>query len=95
MKTLRLGIVCDGLENCAPPGNRTRVARMGILHDTTTPAALRASLPINFGGSCLTPARDYAGKIFLVEMSGIEPETFHMQSERSTTELHPRSNDNA
>ena len=24
----------------APPGNRTRVARMGILHDTTTPAAL-------------------------------------------------------
>ena len=23
----------------APPGNRTRVARMGILHDTTTPAA--------------------------------------------------------
>ena len=25
---------------CAPPGNRTRVARMGILHDTTTPAAL-------------------------------------------------------
>jgi hypothetical protein len=26
-----------------------------------------------------------------VEMSGIEPETFHMQSERSTTELHPRS----
>ena len=25
----------------APPGNRTRVARMGILHDTTTPAALQ------------------------------------------------------
>ena len=24
----------------APPGNRTRVARMGILHDTTTPAVL-------------------------------------------------------
>ena len=24
---------------CASPGNRTRVARMGILHDTTTPAA--------------------------------------------------------
>ena len=24
----------------APPGNRTRVARMGILHDTITPAAL-------------------------------------------------------
>ena len=24
----------------APPGNRTRVARMGILHDTTTPATL-------------------------------------------------------
>ena len=24
----------------APPGNSTRVARMGILHDTTTPAAL-------------------------------------------------------
>lgn len=28
----------------APPGNRTRVARMGILHDTTTPAALLAVL---------------------------------------------------
>ena len=28
-------------------------------------------------------------KTFL-EMSGIEPETFHMQSERSTTELHPQ-----
>lgn len=26
----------------APPGNRTRVARMGILHDTTTPAVLVA-----------------------------------------------------
>ena len=26
-------------KTCAPPGNRTRVARMGILHDTTTPAA--------------------------------------------------------
>ena len=26
--------------NSAPPGNRTRVARMGILHDTTTPAVL-------------------------------------------------------
>ena len=24
----------------APPGNRTRVERMGIFHDTTTPAAL-------------------------------------------------------
>ena len=24
----------------ASPGNRTRVARMGILHDTTTPATL-------------------------------------------------------
>ena len=25
-----------------------------------------------------------------LEMQGIEPWTFHMQSERSTTELHPR-----
>ena len=25
-----------------------------------------------------------------VEMPGIEPGAFHMQSERSTTELHPR-----
>ena len=25
-----------------------------------------------------------------VEMQGIEPWTFHMQSERSTTELHPQ-----
>ena len=25
-----------------------------------------------------------------VEMRGIEPRAFHMQSERSTTELHPR-----
>ena len=29
---------------CAPPGNRTRVARMGILHDTTTLAALDLNL---------------------------------------------------
>ena len=29
--------------------------------------------------------------IKLVEMPGIEPGAFHMQSERSTTELHPRS----
>ena len=27
-----------------------------------------------------------------VEMRGIEPRAFHMQSERSTTELHPLSN---
>ena len=27
-----------GKDNVASPGNRTRVARMGILHDTTTPA---------------------------------------------------------
>ena len=27
-------------QKIAPPGNRTRDARMGILHDTTTPAAL-------------------------------------------------------
>lgn len=27
----------------ALPGNRTRVARMGILHDTTTPAVLLAN----------------------------------------------------
>ena len=26
----------------------------------------------------------------LVEIWGIEPQTFHMQSERSTTELYPR-----
>ena len=25
----------------------------------------------------------------IVEMRGIEPRAFHMQSERSTTELHP------
>ena len=25
-----------------------------------------------------------------MEMRGIEPRAFHMQSERSTTELHPR-----
>ena len=27
----------------------------------------------------------------IVEMRGIEPRAFHMQSERSTTELHPLS----
>ena len=30
----------------------------------------------------------FCGKIY-VEMPGIEPGAFHMQSERSTTELHP------
>ena len=29
-----------GKKTSAPPGDRTRVARMGILHDTTTPAVL-------------------------------------------------------
>ena len=28
----------NAIKCIAPPGNRTRVARMGILHDTTTPA---------------------------------------------------------
>ena len=28
-----------------------------------------------------------------LEMRGIEPRAFHMQSERSTTELHPRPDD--
>ena len=32
----------------APPGNRTRVTRMGILHDTTTPAALVTNSTSNF-----------------------------------------------
>ena len=31
-------------QKCASPGNRTRVARMGILHDTTTPATLYVGL---------------------------------------------------
>ena len=31
-------------KKCALPGNRTRVARMGILHDTTTLAVLTLSL---------------------------------------------------
>ena len=30
-----------------------------------------------------------ANKKVVVEMPGIEPGAFHMQSERSTTELHP------
>ncbi len=32
------------------------------------------------------------GKTKKLEMPGIEPGAFHMQSERSTTELHPRYN---
>ena len=32
----------------ASPGNRTRVARMGILHDTTTPATL-PHMPLDTG----------------------------------------------
>ena len=31
-------VTLKGKDNVASPGNRTRVARMGILHDTTTPA---------------------------------------------------------
>ena len=33
-------IKIDAKKDHAPSGNRTRVARMGILHDTTTPTAL-------------------------------------------------------
>ena len=29
------------------------------------------------------------GKILVLEMPGIEPGAFHMQSERATTALHP------
>ena len=36
--------------------------------------------------SCMIPLHQ---RRYILEMSGIEPETFHMQSERSTTELHP------
>ena len=31
----------------------------------------------------------YTKKIFALEMPGIEPGAFHMQSERATTALHP------
>ena len=37
-----------------------------------------------------TTAIIHGEKKDFVEMQGIEPWTFHMQSERSTTELHPR-----
>ena len=33
----------------------------------------------------------YTKKIFALEMPGIEPGAFHMQSERATTALHPLS----
>ena len=36
---------------------------------------------------------NYIDKKLGVEMPGIEPGAFHMQSERSTTELHPLHND--
>ena len=32
-------------KSCAPPGNRTRLTRMGILYDTTTPAAPKLEMP--------------------------------------------------
>ena len=31
-------------------------------------------------------------EVISVEMLGVDPRTFHMRSERSTTELHPREN---
>ena len=34
------------IKSCAPPGNRTRVARMGILHDTITLAAQLVSVAV-------------------------------------------------
>ena len=45
----------------APPGNRTRVARMGILHDTTTPAVLtdRAGRNTPSDASCILPSKCY------------------------------------
>ena len=39
-----------GEKESASPGNRTRVARMGILHDTTTPATPGYGLPNIFAG---------------------------------------------
>ncbi len=38
------------------------------------------------------PCQQYKVEVFkkeVMEMRGIEPRAFHMQSERSTTELHP------
>ena len=37
-----------------------------------------------------TPRLGACGQNKTMEMRGIEPRAFHMQSERSTTELHPR-----
>ena len=52
----------------APPGNRTRVERMGIFHDTTTPAALIGK----WGGSIRINYRD---KMIRSRASGKEQQT--------------------
>ena len=57
---------------------------------------LRGQSPLDFKSNALTtrpqlPLHKKAMKNEnkIVEMRGIEPRAFHMQSERSTTELHP------
>ena len=50
--------------------------------------------PIGFQVQRLNHSATTAGQLGdqqKMEMRGIEPRAFHMQSERSTTELHPRS----
>ena len=51
--------------------------------------------PIGFQVQRLNHSATTAGQLReqqkKMEMRGIEPRAFHMQSERSTTELHPRA----
>ena len=48
----------------ALPGNRTRIARMGILHDTTTPAVLLYGLLL----SSLSPFEIISIRRFIVSL---------------------------
>ena len=54
---------------------------------------LRGQSPLDFKSNALTTRpqllRYRTLAKLLMEMRGIEPRAFHMQSERSTTELHP------
>ena len=53
---------------------------------------LRGQSPLDFKSNALTTRPQLlvlCTREKIVEMRGIEPRAFHMQSERSTTELHP------
>ena len=78
----------------APGEDRTHDLQMSLFSDYETYCATEARMGHVIKSQSQLVQNEYYGTSTskpknIVEMWGIEPQTFHMQSERSTTELHP------